>query len=64
MTVLRSYLNDAWVAGQGDGGFFDAGLAYTASPRAVFDIAGGIGWSEGYPDWSVTTGWTVLFSRP
>jgi hypothetical protein len=51
-------------AGQSDGGFFDAGLAYAASPRAVFDIAGGVGWSEGYPDWSVTTGWTVLFSRP
>jgi len=50
-------------AGQGDGGFFDAGVAFTATPRAVFDIAAGVGWSDGYPDWSVAAGWTVLFSR-
>lgn len=49
-------------AGQEDGGFFDAGLAYAATPRAVFDIAAGSGWSEGYPDWSVTVGWTLLFA--
>lgn len=50
-------------AGQDDGGFFDAGVAYAATPRAVFDVAAGVGWSAGYPDWSATVGWTVLFSR-
>jgi hypothetical protein len=49
-------------AGQEDGGFLDAGLAYAATPRAVFDVAAGVGWSEGYPDWSVNAGWTVLFA--
>ncbi len=50
-------------AGEGDGGFIDAGLGYAATPQAVFDVAAGVGWSEGYPDWSVTAGWTVLFAR-
>jgi hypothetical protein len=50
-------------AGEGDGGFVDAGVAYTASPIAVFDVAAGTGWSDGYPDWTVTAGWTVLLAR-
>lgn len=44
----------------GDGLFFDAGVGYAASPRAVFDVAAGVGSSRGYPDWTVTVGWTVL----
>ena len=52
-------------AGEGDGGFIDAGIAYAASPIAVLDVAAGTGWSDGYPDWTVTAGWTVLLAgRP
>lgn len=50
-------------AGEGDGTFWDAGLAYAATPRAVLDVAAGVGASDGYPDWSVSIGWTVLFAR-
>jgi hypothetical protein len=49
-------------AGNEDGGFFDAGVAFAATPRAVFDLSAGTGWSRGYPDWSINVGWTVLFS--
>ena len=51
-------------AGQADGGFVDAGLAFAVTPRAVLDVGAGVGWSEGYPDWSATVGWTVLFASP
>jgi hypothetical protein len=52
-------------AGQGNGGYFDAGVSYAASRRAVFDAAAGAGWKDGYPDWSFTFGWTVLLrARP
>ena len=44
----------------GDGGFVDAGVTYAASRTAVFDVAFGSGWSDGYPDWAVTAGWTLL----
>ena len=47
-------------ATQGDGGFLDAGFTYAASRTAVFDVAFGSGWSDGYPDWAVTAGWTLL----
>ncbi len=50
-------------AGQGDGGFFDAGLSFRASPRATIDFAVGGGWSDGYPDWSVTAGWTITLQN-
>jgi hypothetical protein len=58
-----SFAEIAWqrTAGEGDGGFFDAGVAFAASPRAVFNAAAGAGWSEGYPDWVVTAGWAILF---
>lgn len=59
-----SFLEAAYqqTAGAGDGGFFDTGLSWAATPRAVLDVAAGIGWSEGYPEWSATVGWTVLFA--
>lgn len=63
-TRWSSFVETAYqrTAGKNDGGFFDAGLAYAAAPRAVFDVAAGVGWSEGYPDWSATVGWTMLFA--
>jgi len=48
------------VATEGSGGFFDAGVLYAASRRVVLDAAAGCGWSGGYPDWTVTIGWTIL----
>lgn len=55
----------AWqrTATQGSGGIVDVGLLYGASRTAVFDAAAGLGWSEGYPDWTVTAGWTILFNQ-
>jgi hypothetical protein len=47
-------------AASGDGGFVDAGFVYAASRKAVFDVSFGSGWSDGYPDWAVNAGWTVL----
>lgn len=57
--VEGAYQNTAVL---GDGLFFDAGVTYTASPLAVFDVAGGVGSSRGYPDWQITLGWTLLTS--
>jgi hypothetical protein len=56
------YVEGAWqrTATHGDGSFFDAGLGYAASPRAVLDLAAGFGSSRGYPDWVVHVGWTIL----
>lgn len=53
----------AWqqTAGEGSGGFFDSGVSFTASRWTVLDIAAGVGWNEGYPDWAATAGWTILF---
>lgn len=51
-------------AREGSGGFFDAGASYAATPRAVLDAAAGFGWSDGYPDWIVTVGWTLLARTP
>lgn len=55
----------AWqhTATQGSGGLFDAGILYDPSRTAVFDAAAGLGWSAGYPDWTVTAGRTILFNR-
>ena len=47
-------------ASDGDGYFFDAGVTYAITPRSVIDAAAGKGSSRGYPDWSVTIGWTIL----
>jgi len=60
-----SFAEVAWqsTATQGSGGLFDFGVLYGASRTAVFDAAAGVGWSEGYPDWTVTAGWTILFNR-
>ncbi len=57
-----TFVEVAWqrTAGQGSGRFFDTGIAYAATPTAVFDLAAGVGGDEGYPDWAVTAGWTVL----
>ncbi len=60
-----AYGEVAWqsTAREGSGGFFDVGATYAVTPRTVIDAAAGVGWSDGYPDWSVTVGWTVL-ARP
>jgi hypothetical protein len=57
-----AYGEVAWqsTAAEGSGGFFDAGATYAVTPRTAIDAAAGVGWSDGYPDWSVTVGWTVL----
>lgn len=54
----------AWqtTAARGHGGYMDAGVLRSASRTGVFDFAIGAGWSDGYPDWSVTAGWTCLFN--
>ena len=60
------YVEGAWqntAGGEGHGAFVDAGVSFSASPRAVFDAAAGAGFSEGYPDWTATIGWTILFDR-
>lgn len=55
--VEGAYQNTAVL---GDGLFLDAGLGYAISPRSVVDVAAGAGSSRGYPDWTVTAGWTIL----
>ena len=50
-------------AGEGSGGLLNTGLACAASRTTVFDVATGAGWDNGYPDWILAVGWTLLFDR-
>lgn len=56
------FLETAWqrTAGSGSGGALSFGTGYQPLPSLVIDAAAGAGYNEGYPDWWLTVGWTVL----
>ena len=47
-------------AGSGSGGAVSFGAGYQPLPSLVIDAAAGAGYNDGYPDWWLTVGWTVL----
>lgn len=62
-----SFVEAAWqttAASGGSGGFADGGIACTVAPQSVIDAAIGAGWSDGYPDWLLTAGWTLMLGGP
>lgn len=60
------FVEAAWqhTATMGSGGFVDAGMSCAITPRSILDVAVGAGWSDGYPDWAATAGWTILLPHP